>query len=72
MLKLLNVENEENGMTCIKILIDGIRSHKEQAEPLVERFIGVIKTLYTNIKALVEKEYGVPGSGVVPVSLTTL
>lgn len=28
MIKLLKVENEENALSCIKIMIDGIRNHK--------------------------------------------
>ncbi len=30
-LKLLKVENEENALHCIKIIIDGFRSHKVSA-----------------------------------------
>ena len=64
-LKLLQAENEENGLSCIKILIDGIRSNKDQAEPHIEKFIETIKQLYGNIKTLVEKEFSKDG----PVSL---
>jgi transformation/transcription domain-associated protein len=58
-LRLLQVENEENGLTCIKLLIDGIRTNKEASEPFIDRFIDLIKMLYANIKGLVEKELNV-------------
>jgi transformation/transcription domain-associated protein len=59
-LKLLQVENEENGLMCIKLLIDAIRTNKEASEAYIERFIELIKTLYANIKVLVEKELNTP------------
>ncbi|EIW69900.1 hypothetical protein TREMEDRAFT_71446 [Tremella mesenterica DSM 1558] len=62
MIKLLKVENEENAMSCIKIMIDGIRSHKEQAEPLAEQFLDLVKQMYANIKSVVEKEFGPPST----------
>lgn len=60
-LKLLNVENEENAAICIKIIIEVIHQHKDQAEPFVARFIEWIKQLYQNVKEIVENEYG-PGA----------
>ncbi|KAK4687186.1 transformation/transcription domain-associated protein, partial [Tremellales sp. Uapishka_1] len=58
MVKLLKLENEENALLCIKIMIDGFRSHKEQTEPHVEPFLELVKTMYANTKQVVEKEFG--------------
>lgn len=68
-LKLLQVENEDNGLMCIKLLIDGIRTNKEVAEPYIERFIETIKQLYGNIKSLVEKEFGNVSLACVPTDI---
>lgn len=57
-LSLLKVENEENALLCIKIIIDGFRSHKEQTEQHVQPFLNLVKEMYANIKEVVEKEFG--------------
>ncbi|ODN82926.1 hypothetical protein L202_01173 [Cryptococcus amylolentus CBS 6039] len=61
--KLLKIENEENALLCIKIMIDGLRSNKDQMEPYTEPFLDLVKQMYANIKAVVEKEFGTSGSG---------
>nr|XP_018259603.1 transformation/transcription domain-associated protein [Kwoniella dejecticola CBS 10117]OBR81761.1 transformation/transcription domain-associated protein [Kwoniella dejecticola CBS 10117] len=60
--KLLKIENEENALLCIKIMIDGLRSNKEQMEPYIEPFLDLVKQMYANTKAVVEKEFGPTGS----------
>lgn len=57
-LHLLKVENEENALLCIKIIIDGFRSHKEQTEQYVQPFLDLVKQMYANTKSVVEKEFG--------------
>ncbi|WVQ85959.1 hypothetical protein IAT38_008127 [Cryptococcus sp. DSM 104549] len=69
--KLLKIENEENALLCIKIMIDGLRSNKDQMEPYTEPFLDLVKQMYANIKAVVEKEFGAPGSGGVKPSPAT-
>ncbi|WWC98567.1 hypothetical protein V866_005459 [Kwoniella sp. B9012] len=64
-IKLLKLENEENALLCIKIMIDGLRSNKEQMEPYIEPFLDLVKQMYANTKAVVEKEFG-PSSSTVP------
>ncbi|WVQ95626.1 hypothetical protein IAU59_002724 [Kwoniella sp. CBS 9459] len=59
--KLLKSENEENALLCIKIMIDGLRSNKEQMEPYIEPFLDLVKQMYSNTKAVVEKEFGPTG-----------
>nr|XP_019007357.1 transformation/transcription domain-associated protein [Kwoniella pini CBS 10737]OCF46138.1 transformation/transcription domain-associated protein [Kwoniella pini CBS 10737] len=59
--KLLKLENEENALLCIKIMIDGLRSNKEQMEPYIEPFLDLVKQMYANTKAVVEKEFGPTG-----------
>lgn len=65
MVKLLKVENEDNALLCIKVMIDGFRSHKDQAEPFVEPFLDLVKQMYANLKGVVEKEFGSPGEKLV-------
>ncbi|WRT70688.1 uncharacterized protein IL334_007686 [Kwoniella shivajii] len=65
--KLLKLENEENALLCIKIMIDGLRSNKEQMEPYIEPFLDLVKQMYSNTKAVVEKEFG-PTGGVATVT----
>lgn len=67
-MKLLKIENEENALLCIKIMIDGLRSNKDQMEPFTEPFLDLVKQMYANIKAVVEKEFGPSGGGSKPVS----
>ena len=57
MIKLIKLENEENALLCIKIMIDGFRNHKEQAESHVEPFLELVKQMYANTKSVVEKEF---------------
>ncbi|KAL7422906.1 transcription-associated protein 1 [Cryptotrichosporon argae] len=57
MINLLKVENEENAITCIKILVDGFRTHKDLAEAHVDAFLEIVKQMYANIKGVVEKEF---------------
>lgn len=57
-LALLKVENEENALLCIKIIIDGFRSHKEQTEQHVQPFLDLVKQMYANTKGVIEKEFG--------------
>ncbi len=59
-LSLLKVENEENALLCIKIIIDGFRSHKDQTEQHVQPFLDLVKQMYSNMKTVVEKEFGGP------------
>lgn len=68
MVKLLKVENEDNALLCIKIMIDGFRSHKDQAEPFVEPFLDLVKQMYANLKGVVEKEFGSVGGKQVGLS----
>ncbi|WWD20697.1 hypothetical protein CI109_105173 [Kwoniella shandongensis] len=67
--KLLKMENEENALLCIKIMIDGLRSNKEQMEPYIEPFLDLVKQMYANTKAVVEKEFG-PSGGVATAKVT--
>ena len=66
MIKLIKVENEENTLLCIKVMIDGFRNHKEQAEPYVAPFLELVEQMYSNTKLVVEKEFGSP-AGANPV-----
>ncbi|ORY26601.1 putative histone acetyltransferase [Naematelia encephala] len=68
MIKLMKIENEENALTALKIMIDGFRNHKEQAESQVEAFLDLVKQMYTNIRFVVEKEFGAPSGMKPPVS----
>jgi transformation/transcription domain-associated protein len=68
MIRLMKVENEENALLCIKVMIDGFRNHKEQAEPHVEPFLELVKQMYANTKSVVEKEFGTPASAKPAVS----
>ncbi|WWC92285.1 uncharacterized protein L201_007239 [Kwoniella dendrophila CBS 6074] len=68
--KLLKLENEENALLCIKIMIDGLRSNKEQMEPYIEPFLDLVKQMYANTKAVVEKEFGPTGGIKAPTPST--
>lgn len=57
-LALLKIENEENALLCIKIIIDGFRSHKEQTEQHVQPFLDLVKKMYSNTKSVIENEFG--------------
>ncbi|KAF8592382.1 hypothetical protein K439DRAFT_1323691 [Ramaria rubella] len=63
-LHLLRRDNEENGVTCIKIIIDLNRSYRTSPEEHVTQFIEFVQDLYKNTKTLVN-EYFDPGANII-------
>ncbi|CDZ98369.1 Histone acetyltransferase SAGA, TRRAP/TRA1 component, PI-3 kinase superfamily [Phaffia rhodozyma] len=61
MLHLLRVENEDNGVICIKIMIDHNRTFKDEVEKHVKEFLDLVKVMYGNLRAVVKEEFGVEG-----------
>lgn len=64
MLHLLRNDNEENGVTCTKIIIDLNRSYRISPEDHVIQFIEFVQELYKNTKSLVSECFD-PGASVV-------
>jgi transformation/transcription domain-associated protein len=61
MLWLLRVENEDNGVVCIKIIIDHNRTFKEEVESHVKTFLELVKEMYGNLRAVVKQAFGIEG-----------
>ncbi|EGO01921.1 hypothetical protein SERLA73DRAFT_166433 [Serpula lacrymans var. lacrymans S7.3] len=55
MLYLLRHDNEENGVTCCKTIIDLVRSFRALTEELVSEFMGILQDVFRNIKSLVDE-----------------
>ncbi|KAH7887705.1 hypothetical protein F5I97DRAFT_1804974 [Phlebopus sp. FC_14] len=55
MLHILRHDNEENGVTSCKIIIDLLRSFRALTEDLVSEFMGILQDVFRNIKDLVEQ-----------------
>ncbi|KII95163.1 hypothetical protein PLICRDRAFT_693420 [Plicaturopsis crispa FD-325 SS-3] len=55
MLYLLRHDNEENGVTCCKTIIDLVRSFRALTEELLADFLTILKDVLRNMKGLVEE-----------------
>ncbi|KAG6332834.1 hypothetical protein ID866_6255 [Astraeus odoratus] len=55
MLHVLRHDNEENGVTSCKIIIDLLRSFRALTEELVAEFMSILQDVFRNIKGLVEE-----------------
>lgn len=64
MLHMLRNDGEENGVTCLKTIIDIVRTLKNVADEHVVEFLAIFRTLLRSFPALVE-EYLSEGSVVV-------
>jgi transformation/transcription domain-associated protein len=53
MLHALRHDNEENGVTACKIIIDLLRSFRALTEELVAEFMGILQDVFRNMKGLV-------------------
>lgn len=69
MLNLLRRDNEETGVTCIKIIIDLNRNYRTSPEEFISQFIDFVQDLYRNTRNLVNV-YFEPGSS--PIDSQTL
>lgn len=69
MLHLLRSDNEENGVTCIKIMVDLTRSYRTSPEEHVSQFIEFVQDLYKNTKYLVSQYFDVNVDPIDPLSL---
>ena len=64
MLHMLRNDGEENSVTCLKTIIDIVRTLKNVADEHVTEFLAIFRTLLKNFRSLVE-EYLSDGSVVV-------
>lgn len=55
MLYLLRHDNEENGVTCCKTLIDLVRSFRTLTEELVTEFMSIFQLVLRNMSSLVDE-----------------
>jgi transformation/transcription domain-associated protein len=55
MLYLLRHDNEENGVTCCKIIIDLVRSFKSVSEETITEFMEILQDVLRNMKGQVEE-----------------
>jgi len=55
MLYLLRHDNEENGVTCCKTIIDIVRSFKALSEEIVADFFSILLEMFRNMKSLVQE-----------------
>lgn len=53
MLDLLRRDNEENGVTCCKTIIDIIRAFRILTEEFVAEFVSILLEVFQNVKGLV-------------------
>jgi transformation/transcription domain-associated protein len=55
MLYLLRHDNEENGATCCKTIIDLVRSYRSLTEDLVAEFMAILQDVLRNMQGLVQE-----------------
>jgi len=71
MLHLVRVDNEENGVTCIKVVIDLNRSYRMSSEEHLSQFIDFVQDLYKNTKSLVNEYFAANAATVDPLTLSS-
>lgn len=57
LLSLLKLENDENGVLCMKIMTSLFKSYKQQSQDKVEPFIAIIVEIYENVPNLVHRTF---------------
>ncbi|TDL29737.1 hypothetical protein BD410DRAFT_736870 [Rickenella mellea] len=55
MLHLLRHDSEENGVTCVKTIIDIVRAYKTLADEHVMEFLSIFQELLANVRGLVNE-----------------
>lgn len=60
LLSLLRMENDENGVLCMKVLTSLFKSYKQQLQEKVEEFIQIIIDIYQNVPHLVDLNFNQP------------
>ncbi|KAG9317678.1 hypothetical protein JVU11DRAFT_1890 [Chiua virens] len=55
MLRILRSDNEENGVTSCKIIIDLLRSFRALTEELVSEFMSILQDVFRNISGMVQE-----------------
>jgi transformation/transcription domain-associated protein len=55
MLYLMRHDNEENGVTCCKTLIDLVRSFRTLTEELISEFVSIFQLVLRNMRSLVDE-----------------
>ena len=56
-LHLLRTDNEENGVICVKIVIDLCRHHKAATEQHIASFVDFVIDLYTNAERVMNETF---------------
>ncbi|KAF9581361.1 hypothetical protein BGW38_001654, partial [Lunasporangiospora selenospora] len=64
LMHLLQVENEDNAVTCLKTIIDLHRSYKQILESQVQPFMDIVKEMYGNMEQTVKDHFDNPGTPV--------
>jgi transformation/transcription domain-associated protein len=54
LLHILHHDNEENGVTCCKTMIDLVRTHRTFPEEVMSEFMTIVQTLLQNMSGLVD------------------
>nr|CAH7738958.1 unnamed protein product [Callosobruchus chinensis] len=49
MMKLLEIDNEENVLVCLKIIIELHKQYKPLFNPTIQRFLQFVKSIYSNL-----------------------
>lgn len=55
MIHVIRTDNEDNGQTACKTLVDLVRNYRSVTEEGVAEFVAIFQEAYTNIKGLVER-----------------
>ena len=71
MLYLLRHDNEENGVTCCKTIIDIVRGFKALSEEIVAEFFSTLLEMFRNMKSLVQETLSEDSSKLDPDTVFT-
>ncbi|VEN46895.1 unnamed protein product, partial [Callosobruchus maculatus] len=55
MMKLLEIDNEENVLVCLKIIIELHKQYKPLFNPSIQRFLQFVKSIYSNLPNHMDK-----------------
>ena len=57
LMELLKIDNEENGLQCMKIITSLHKSYKNYLSSKVEDYLNILKAIYSNSTTLVDEQF---------------
>ncbi|XP_014681160.1 PREDICTED: transformation/transcription domain-associated protein-like [Priapulus caudatus] len=76
MFKLIQVENEENVLVCLRIIIELLKQYRPQFAPEIQTFLAFVKSIYkefpNHVAAIFEPKSPIKVADILDISIETL